>query len=93
MNTRQTLEPVHVRAEQLRPVSATATVPGSPAPIPLPTSSAAAVAQSPKKVKPVAVNKAPRQPSGGVTHAIIATVVIVLGLAALAVFAYIKTKK
>lgn len=43
---------------------------------------------APKAVKP----KAPKQPGSGVGFAIAATVVIVLGLAALATYAYLQTK-
>lgn len=43
--------------------------------------------------KPAPPPKAPpKPPKQGVTAAIFATVIIVLGLAALAVYAYIKTK-
>jgi outer membrane biosynthesis protein TonB len=46
-------------------------------------------AAKPPAPKPVT----PKRPSTGMTPAIIATVIIVLGLAALAVYAYLKTSK
>jgi hypothetical protein len=47
-------------------------------------------AKQPAKIPPP--KAAPKPPKQGVAAAIFATVIIVLGLAALAVYAYIKTK-
>jgi uncharacterized protein HemX len=101
-NTRpqQTLEPVHVR-----PASVGGTIAATAAPTesvaPVPTEQAKPAAATPpaavhatvQKSQPAKVKKPPKQSSGGVGGAIFATVVIVLGLAGLAVFAYIKTQK
>jgi len=57
--------------------------PAAPNPTPAPAAKPA------KPAKPVT----PKQPSNGVGMAITATVIIVLGLAALAVYAYLKTAK
>ncbi|MGH7142201.1 MAG: hypothetical protein ACREF5_01860 [Candidatus Saccharimonadales bacterium] len=48
--------------------------------------------QTPKNTKKPSVAKPPKQPGSGVGLAISATVIIVLGLAALMVYAYLKTK-
>ncbi|HEX7633346.1 MAG TPA: hypothetical protein VF401_03400 [Candidatus Saccharimonadales bacterium] len=60
-----------------------------------PSASPAVAPVEPKKqAKPApAPTKPPRQPSNGVGMAIFATVVIVLGLAALATYAYLQTAK
>jgi hypothetical protein len=89
-----TIEPVHTRPQQSTgpsALSATQPEPDTPeaqqppvAPIPPPEN----VATQSKKV-----NKPPKSSGSGVGLAIVATVIIVLGLAALAVVAYIKTKK
>lgn len=52
-------------------------------------------AKAPAKPEPAAPVKPapPKQPGSSVTVAIIATVIIVLGLALLAVYAYLKTQK
>jgi hypothetical protein len=89
MKPQQTLEPVHVRADQppAQPVAAQP-VPASPAGAkPAPTPAPVAKSQRPN------VKKAPKQSGNNITTAIFATVIIVFGLAALAVLAYLKTKK
>lgn len=45
-----------------------------------------------EKLKNTKVTKTAKQPGSGVGLAIVATVIIVLGLAALVVYAYLKTK-
>jgi hypothetical protein len=101
-NTRpqQTLEPVHVRPTSVgATITATAAPTESVEPVPanqakpVPTTPPAAIHATVQKSKPAKVKKPPKQSSGGVGGAIFATVVIVLGLAGLAVFAYIKTQK
>lgn len=59
---------------------------------PAPTADEAASKPEPKRAdhKPPKPEKAPRRRDGNVMAAIFATVIIVLGLAALAVFAYLK---
>lgn len=82
------LEPVHVRKDQ--PVAAAPAETAKPASIAPP----AAAQPSPQKPQPAkVVKKAPQPSSSGVTLAIVATVVIILGLAGLAVLAYVKTQK
>ena len=73
-------EPVHVRADQ--PVTRDAA-----------RTPADADKPSPPKPQPTKVKKPPKQSSSGVTSAIVATFVIILGLAGLAVLAYVKTQK
>ncbi len=87
----QTLEPVHVRADQHSPAPATSH-PVTPPPSEAGKTTPIALPAVLKTQQP-AVKKSPEQSSNGVTAAIVATVIIVLGLAALAVLAYIKTKK
>jgi hypothetical protein len=92
-NTPQTLEPVHVRADQ--PTAPASSIPARPTPSlaekPVPLPPAAPVPQ--QKPQSVSVKKPQKQAGNGVALAIVATVIIILGLAALAVLAYIKTKK
>jgi hypothetical protein len=73
-------EPVHIRADQpvTRAAAKTPTDTDKP---------------SPPKAQPGKVKKPPKQSTSGVTSAIVATVVIILGLAGLAVLAYVKTQK
>jgi hypothetical protein len=98
MKTQQTLEPVHIRADQPpdseRPASTESVAPASSeqnkrAPeVPLTAVQAEAQKPAPPKVK-----QPPSGVSSNVVPAIVATVVIVLGIAGLAVLAYIKTQK
>lgn len=66
-------------ADDLAPEEIEKDQPTEPAPTPAP--------------KPAKIPKPPKQPGSGVGLAITATVIIVLGLAALTVYAYIKTSK
>jgi|GEM_PF-5235291 hypothetical protein len=86
----QTLEPVHVRADQsTNPAAAQPVAPSSAGPSkPAPPAAQPTVSKAQPSVK-----KPPKQAGSNVTMAIISTVIIVLGLAALAVLAYVKTKK
>jgi hypothetical protein len=77
-------EPVHVPTDQPPPTR----TPAASA-----TPAAAAAKPTVVKTQPGKVEKPPRQSSNGVGLAIFATVVIILGLAGLAVLAYIKTQK
>ena len=94
--TQQTLEPVHVRTDHPQAPSATRStesvaVAPSQSGLPAHTSTqpTAAIPQKPPKVK-----QPPKKGSdNNVTAAITATVIIVLGLAALAVYAYIRKLK
>lgn len=98
MKTQQTLEPVHVRTDHpiipggaAKPVEAVPTTPDSNKPtLPAQPVMAKTVEQNPQ---PKTKNQSSKSGSNNVTAAITATVFIVLGLAALAVFAYIKTQK
>jgi hypothetical protein len=89
-----TIEPVHVRAEQ--PIIHVPT-PAAPAPTPAakptPTAPPTAAHTVPPKPQSAPTKTPPVDTSNSVTTAIIATVVIILGLAGLAVLAYIKTQK
>lgn len=76
-------EPLHVPTEQ--PPTRPSTASAAPA--------ATAAKPAVLKAQPAKVEKPPRQSGNGVGAAIFATVVIILGLAGLAVLAYIKTKK
>lgn len=96
MKPQQTIEPVHARAEHPPiPGASKPTEPAGPAPAPIepgkPEQAVLPVAQKP--LPQPKVKKSSKKSGSGVTAAIIGTVVIVLGLAALAVVAYIKTKK
>ena len=75
--------------------AAPATTDGVKTPPPLPDNAAPAAEKSgekdkPKQAKPK-VTKSPKVPRSGVGLAIAATVIIVLGLAALFVYAYLRT--
>lgn len=96
--TQQTIEPVHIRADQpptpAKPASTEPIVPAAdkqakPAHA-VPAAASPATAQKPASAK---IKQPPKTSNNSVVVAIIATVVIVLGLAGLAVFAYIKTQK
>ena len=92
--SQQTIEPVHVRAGQPslltdRPASSQPVDPGTAAQEkPAPAATPATQQKPPSRE----AKQAP-QSSSNVAAAIIATVIIVLGISALAVLAYIKTKK
>jgi hypothetical protein len=85
-----TIEPVHTRVQPAPPTAATAS---SPSPAPTPSPIAAALAHEQQKADQPKATKPQKPANNGVGLAIVATVIIVLGLACLAVFAYIKTKK
>jgi hypothetical protein len=92
----QTIEPVHVRANQ--PVSQAPASVASVTPRPAPAPAQSALPEtihklSSKSETAASSKKSAAQPSSGVGLAIFATVVIVVSLAGLAVLAYIKTKK
>lgn len=93
--SQQTLEPVHVRAGQPslltdRPTSSEPVDPALAAQEkPQPVATPAAEQKPPSRE----VKQATQPASNSVVPAIIATVIIVLGISALAVLAYIKTKK
>jgi hypothetical protein len=89
MKPQQTLEPVHVRADQppAQPAAAQPVPPSPEGAKPAPLKAPVAKPQRPN------IKKAPKQSGNNVTAAIVATVIIVLGLAALAVLAYLKTRK
>ncbi len=81
-NPQTTMEPVHLRPDQAHtPQPADNTKPVEQAPV---HKSATSVKKPPAPVK--------KTTNSGVATAIVATVIIVLGLAALATYAYIKTK-
>lgn len=97
--THQTLEPVHIRAGAPKTSSAAseATPVQSPpidstGPSPQP-SAAQPIKPAPKPAQPVVNKKPPKQPGNNVALAIVATIIIALGLAGLAVFAYMKAQK
>lgn len=97
--THQTLEPVHMRANapktspgavgEATPVQSPPTDGASSPPPPAvqPTKPA------PKPTQAVINKKPPKQSGNNVALAIVATIIIVLGLAGLAVFAYMKAQK
>jgi hypothetical protein len=98
-NNHQVIEPVHVREDQPTASQETSTASVTPSqsePIlndQAQSKQAASAHQSPQKPHPVKSKTSQKESNKGVTSAILATVVIVLGLAALAVYAYLKTKK
>ena len=95
VKSQQTLEPVHVRAGQPSlPDRRTSSEPVDPTPAvqEKPAHEATPVAEQ-KKPAPREVKQPPKPASSGVVAAIIATVIIVLGVSGLAVLAYIKTQK
>jgi hypothetical protein len=96
LKTQSTNEPVHVQAGQPptspKPVSVDSVTAPTPAAVEKPEP-AATSRPLPPKPQPGKVNKSPKKTSSGVGMAITATVIIVLGLAGLAVLAYVKTQK
>ncbi len=74
----------------LRPAPVMDIVPPPPSPA---SDHKAADAKQPTKQSPAKKSESLKQPRTGVTTAITATVIIVLSLAGLAVFAYLKSQK
>jgi hypothetical protein len=76
------------------PVEAPADAPAGPIAAPADSDKNEEIAEKPKDEKPAAAERPtpPKPAKPGVAGAIVATVIIVLGLAALATYAYLKTK-
>jgi len=93
IRTQQTLEPVHVRTEPQQ-ISGASGQPEQATAEPVGTAGESRPIQplTPKPQPQLKTKAPPKKSDNGVTAAIAATVIIVFGLAILAVYAYMKTK-
>jgi hypothetical protein len=92
--SQQTLEPVHVRAGQPSlPDRHVSREPVDPPAVQEKPAHEVTPAAEQKKPSSQEVKQPPKSASNSVVAAIIATVIIVLGVSGLAVLAYIKTQK